>query len=148
MKRLVVLYFLIVITFIACNSGSKQSNLEEIKSEIIKVEADFAEMVKNKGIADAFLHFADQKAVLNRNNELIKGKGKIKSYFNNQKLANVHLEWKPEFVDVSISGDLAYTYGHYVFSAINEQGETINNEGIFHTVWKKQTDGTWKFVWD
>ncbi|MCB9249994.1 MAG: hypothetical protein H6613_16335 [Ignavibacteriales bacterium] len=34
-------------------------------------------------------------------------------------------------------GDLAYTYGHYTFSATNPTGENISAKGIFHTVWKK-----------
>lgn len=46
------------------------------------------------------------------------------------------------------SGDLAYTYGKYNFSALSTNGEKISSTGIFHTVWKKQDDGSWKYVWD
>ena len=37
---------------------------------------------------------------------------------------------------------------HYVFSFIDSTGTTVADAGIFHTVWKIQPDGTWRFVWD
>ena len=63
-------------------------------------------------------------------------------------MENIKLEWKPDYIDVSISGDLGYTYGKFTFSAIDTTGKLIESEGIFHTVWKKQEDGSWKYVWD
>ena len=51
-------------------------------------------------------------------------------------------------MDVSESGDLAYTYGKYTFSAFDSNAKKIEAKGIFHTVWKRQEDGSWKFVYD
>lgn len=36
----------------------------------------------------------------------------------------------------------------YTYSVTDSTGETKSSSGIFHTVWKRQADGTWKFVWD
>ena len=58
------------------------------------------------------------------------------------------LVWKPDYVDVSESGDLAYTYGKYTFTSRDSTGRKVVSKGIFHTVWKRQEDGSWKFVWD
>ncbi|MFC2138829.1 YybH family protein, partial [Bacteroidota bacterium] len=60
----------------------------------------------------------------------------------------VKLEWKPDYIDVSTSGDLGYTFGKFTFSAKDTTGKLIESEGIFHTVWKRQEDGSWKYVWD
>lgn len=49
---------------------------------------------------------------------------------------------------VSKSGDIAYTYGKYVWEFTNEAGAVKQVRGVFHTVWKKQNDGSWKNVWD
>jgi len=141
-----ILLFLILTT--ACRMEPDKEKNENLKNEIIKTELDFAEMVKHEGIAKAFLYYAAEDAVLNRNNNLIKGKEEIQNYFESQTLQNVKLEWVPDFVDVAKSGDLAYTYGKYTFSATNSNGKKINSEGIFHTIWKKQSDSTWKYVWD
>jgi ketosteroid isomerase-like protein len=84
-----------------------------------------------------------------RNNNLIRGKMAIDLYFKNQTLdTSVYLTWKPDFVDVAASGDMRYTYGQYVFSCVDSAGKIIEDKGIFHTVWKRQADNTWKFVWD
>jgi ketosteroid isomerase-like protein len=140
--------FLISLLFISCDSETKEIQMEELKNEVLLVEHDFAEFAKNEGIAKAFHSYADKDAVLNRNNTLIKGKEEIQKYFESQILSDIKLEWKPDFVDVAKSGDLAYTYGKYTFSAIDSNGDSINSNGIFHTVWKKQTNGIWKYVWD
>lgn len=127
---------------------TSKDHIEKLKSEIINTEQDFAEMAKKEGLAKAFLTFAAEDAVLNRNNSVLKGKVAIKAYFENQTFKEMNLEWTPDFVDVASSGDLAYTYGRYTFTYIDIIGETIIDEGIFHTVWKRQVDGKWLFVWD
>lgn len=124
-------------------------NKETIKKDIIDVESSFQQMTIEKGIAEAFYFFADENAVIKRENDtLIIGKEEIKMYYQNQNLTNVKVDWKPDFVDVSESGDLAYTYGKYVWEIPDEKGAPRQIKGIFHTVWKKQKNGTWKYVWD
>ena len=63
-------------------------------------------------------------------------------------LRDVRLEWEPGFVDASAAGDMGYTYRPYQFSAVDTGGQEIRATGVFHTVWKKQADGEWKFVYD
>jgi len=107
-------------------------------------------MASSNGIAQAFLFYAAEDAVLERNYVLIKGKQSIadKLKKNNSNSMEVTLSWKPDFVDVSNSGDLGYTYGKYQYVSIDSLGNKQESEGIFHTVWKRQKDGSWKYVWD
>ncbi|MCX6240170.1 MAG: hypothetical protein NTY07_21955, partial [Bacteroidia bacterium] len=58
------------------------------------------------------------------------------------------LDWAPDFADVSASGDLGYTYGKYTLTSTDSIGNITQSGGIFHTVWKRQPDGQWRFVWD
>lgn len=116
--------------------------------EVMEVERLFCQMAEEKGIKEAFLHFAAKEAVLNRNNTIYAGKAGIEEYYKDQKLTDVTLSWKPDYVDVSQGGDMAWTHGKYQFSGVSEEGKPISAEGIFHTVWKRQSDGAWKYVWD
>ena len=100
-----------------------------------------------EGMSAAFIHFAADDAVLNRNG-IISGKDSIKAWFDSWDQTGIKLEWEPDFVDVSKSGDLAYTYGSFTFTRMDTSGVTDQNSGIFHTVWKRQPDGKWRFVWD
>jgi ketosteroid isomerase-like protein len=122
--------------------------MENYKQEIRETELAFAKLTKEQGLKVAFATYAAEDAVLNRGNKLIKGKKAIEDYYANQNLDNVTLEWEPEFIEVAASGDLGYTYGPYTFTSVDSSGEEIKSEGIFHTVWKKQANGEWRYVWD
>jgi ketosteroid isomerase-like protein len=117
-------------------------------AEIEAAELAFAKMAKEQGVPAAFLAYAADSAVLMRNDALIEGKDAMQAYFAKSTLDSVQLAWAPDKVVASRSGDLGYTYGKYQFSAKGSTGQVIRAEGIFHTVWQKQADGTWKFVWD
>jgi ketosteroid isomerase-like protein len=57
--------------------------------------------------------------------------------------------WNPDTVIVAERGELVYTYGKYEHLEKDSVGNLkISSSGIFHTIWKKQKDGSWKFVWD
>ncbi len=145
LSRLIISVFLLVV--ISCNQ--KMDDVEKWKKEITDTELAFSAMAKTEGISKAFITYAAEDAVLLRNNKLIKGKEKLKAnYEGNSALQKASLTWAPDFVDVSSSGDLGYTYGRYVYTATDSVGNIQTNEGIFHTVWKRQADGSWKFVWD
>ena len=141
---------LLSVLFYSCNTNMKQDSIEKWKNEIVDTEQEFAEMALNEGIPKAFLTYAAEDAVLMRNNSLIIGIEALKENYKNKNLdsGTVSLTWKPDFVDVASSGDLGYTYGKYVYTTTDSIGNTNTVEGIFHTVWKRQADGKWKFVWD
>ncbi len=106
-------------------------------------------MALELGIAEAFYFFADTNAVILRENDsLIIGNENIRNYYESKNLSNAAVNWSPDFIEVSDCGTLAYTYGKYIWKTRNESGESIEVNGVFHTVWKKQKDGSWKYVWD
>ena len=134
-----------VIFFAILESCSpKSADNEKLKAEVIQAEKDFAQMAKEKGNAVAFYSFADDSAVIRRGPQIIKGKEAIKNFYSNQKGGD--LQWSPDFADAS--GDLGYTYGKFIYSEKDSTGKVNEAKGYFHTVWKKQKDGSWKFVWD
>jgi ketosteroid isomerase-like protein len=153
--KLLILFCAILTLSTSCKSDSlgpanAEEQQAEWKDEIKATEAAFSEMAGKEGIATAFLAFAADDAVLMRNNSLVEGKEAIAARLNSNAAPDGResLSWEPTFVDVSSSGDLGYTYGNYVYSVTDSLGQKNTQEGIFHTVWKRQADGKWKFVWD
>ena len=145
--------FLLLSIFLSCSSpksgGESKSNKENAKQEIEKAEKDFEQMAADKGIAEAFYFFADSNATIKRQNDtLIHGKVAIKNYYSTPFYQKATVQWSPDLVDASIDGDMGYTYGKYAWSSTDSSGQLITFNGIFHTVWKKQPDGSWKYVWD
>lgn len=139
-------YFLGVLLLFSCSKKPDQYTVEQWKQEIIDTEAAFAKMAKEQGMNKAFVAYAADEAVLMRGNQLIKGKEAITKFMEPQ--VSKGLAWKPDFVEVSASGDLGYTYGYYIFTYQDSIGNDVESKGVFHSVWKRQDDGTWKFVWD
>ena len=150
MKSLLPLIGLSLLLLTACKQGPQEDQAALWKQEITQAESDFARMALEQGIEPAFLAFAAEDAVLMRNNQVVRGRDEIREWFAKRPSdpSKIKLEWKPDFVEVSASGDLGYTYGAYTLTVIDSTGAAQTQTGIFHTVWKRQADGTWRFVWD
>ena len=124
-------------------------NKEKVKQEIFQTEKAFEKMSTEEGMKEAFYFFAADSAVIKRQNDtLIVGKENIKDYYSNPAFEMAKVTWTPDFIDVSESGDLAYSYGKYLWTIWTADGDTAKFEGVFQTVWKRQDDAKWKYVWD
>lgn len=140
-------WWIIFLVTVSCHE-IKKDHLPA-KEEIMAVEHAFMERVAERGLGDAFVQYADENAVLVRNNRLIRGKKEIMEYYEKQEDSqDIQLTWEPEFIEVARCGDFAYTYGTYIYSVKDSTGQESSLEGIFHTVWKRQEDGSWKYVYD
>lgn len=141
-----LLFSISLLLLVACKPTTQ--NRLSITNEIMAVENAFMQMAREHGVDSAFLYYADSNAVINRGRRLIRGIDSIRMFYQEQDLEGIRLEWEPSFVDVAASGDLAYTYGYFTYSTIDSAGAPITTDGVFHTVWKRQSDGSWKYVWD
>jgi ketosteroid isomerase-like protein len=136
---------LILPLFVAACSSPEKSN-EKDKAQIVQTELDFAKMAGEAGIAAAFYEYADDNAVISRGGKIIAGRDAIRDYYETSLAPGTLLQWSPDFVYVS--GDLGYTYGRYTHLVTDSTGNLTESHGIFHTVWKREPDGKWRFVWD
>jgi len=82
----------------------------------------------------------------------IKEKLASNAVFNNSLVLSttslILITWSPDFVETSQDGTIGYTYGNYTWQSKDSSGKVNEAKGVFHTVWKKQKDGSWKYVWD
>lgn len=144
MKKIPEILILIPLLF-SCN---RTNNIEAARNEILQTEKAFEKMASESGLSTAFYYFAAEDAVIRRGNDsLIIGRENIKNYYDKNANPNVKLSWTPDYIGVSDCGTLGYTYGRYLFSVSDTSGKTIQNKGVFHTVWKKQNKD-WRYVWD
>ncbi len=132
----------------ACSNNSTGLR-EKSKTEIAAAEKDFAKMAAEKGIAEAFAFFADSNATIKRQHDtLIHGKESIRNFYSADYFKTATVKWSPDFIDAAESGDIGYTYGKYTWQSKDSTGNTNEVHGVFHTVWKRQGDGSWRYVWD
>ena len=148
MNKSIITLFSLLVFLISCNTPEAKNNVEKWKAEIIQVEKDFNDLAQKIGLADAFYEYAANDGVIRKSGKLVEGKIAIQEWIKNDVRPNETLTWKPTFVEVSRSGDLAYTYGDATFTFIDSLGNKKEKTSVYHTVWKRQKDDTWKFVWD
>ena len=127
-----------------------QTTREQSIKEINAAEKAFAKMAAGKGVQQAFVFYAAEDAVIKRGNDsLVRGKVGIGNFYSTDFFKRALVAWAPNFTDASESGEMGYTFGNYTWQLKDESGKLIEErKGVFHTVWKKQKDGTWKYVWD
>lgn len=132
----------------AC-TGEKEDQKKEAAAEIAAAEKAFEQMAAEKGIAHAFWFFADSAAVIKRGNDsLIHGKEGIRNFYSAPYFSTARVKWSPDLVEAASSGDMGYTFGRYEWITKDSLGAEHTSTGVFHTVWKKQSDGSWKYTWD
>jgi ketosteroid isomerase-like protein len=146
-------YFIAVVAlmcFSVRSIGQQQSSVtNKFKEEVRKVEKEFETDLNKYGAGFAFEKYAAPDAVIKRaNDSLIFGSKAIKGFYSGDNYKNAKANWSPDYIDVSSDGTLAYTYGKYQWVFIDKTGQRQEYKGVFHTVWKKQINGDWKYVWD
>ncbi len=139
--------FILSLFLISCSGKDKRSNEVNPFEERIKLlEADkaFSRMSEENGMKNAFIEYIDSNGVLLRPGYTpIQGANAI-DYLIQQDDTGFTFKWQPHNAVVSAQGDMGFTYGVY---AIEPRNDSITY-GTYVTIWKRQQDGSWKFILD
>lgn len=127
-------------------SCSKQEDSGKLKSEVIETDKSFSKRAQEKGIAEAFVYYADEKVI-----QPIAGEQPIfgeyalmESYEKNP--PEYTLIWEP--LRAEASGNLGYTFGSYTLTTRTPAGKDSIQYGNYISVWKRKKDGSWRYVID
>jgi ketosteroid isomerase-like protein len=134
--------FVIVIALVVAMSAQGQSALQEM----VNTEQAFSKMAEEQNARDAFVAFIADDGLLFRPGA-VNGKKWMSEHPVPASDKNPLLAWQPAFAGMSASGDMGFTTGPWEFKA-DRSDDKPSGYGDFVTVWKKQEDGTWKFVVD
>lgn len=63
-------------------------------------------------------------------------------------LPDYDIVWHPQKAEVARSGELGYTSGSYEMSFRRPRGKLFFDKGKYLMVWKKQSSGGWKVLFD
>lgn len=143
----IILYFILVLIL---GGGGCQMDRQNVKEELMNVDRAFSQLSSDKGSIEAFYSYmADDGIVLPKKGHPL-NKDKYREIISQEKAADVKttLTWEPIFSDVSESKDIGYTHGKYELIITDSTGTKNTTYGYYITIWKKQTDGSWKFVFD
>ena len=114
--------------------------------DMVKTEQAFSKMAEEKTAREAFMTFIADDGLLFRPGA-VNGKKWMIEHPVPQSDKRPLLAWQPSFAGMSASGDMGFTTGPWE-SKPDRTDPKPSAYGHFVTVWKKQTDGSWKWVVD
>jgi ketosteroid isomerase-like protein len=121
----------------------KEKSFPRTLAPVVETEHAFAQYSIEHGMKEAFLHFAAPDGVLVRRVPV----NAIEVWQQTNPAPTGLLTWWPVYADVSGAGDLGWTTGPWEFRD-KPTDEKPSGTGHFFTVWRRQPNGTWKFVLD
>jgi ketosteroid isomerase-like protein len=142
-----LLFAFVFISISACNLFNKKKVLAgpDEKQKMMDADRAFSKMSVEKGMKTAFLDYIDSNGVLLRPKQLpIAGADAI-DYLIQINDTLFTMQWEPKYSAIAQSGELGYTYGLY---ALKPSAKDTTLYGTYVTIWKKQADGSWKFILD
>jgi ketosteroid isomerase-like protein len=144
MKRLIATAVLMLV--LSLNSLPKDTRLTPAQAELVAAERAFAKLSVDRGIRESFITYFAADGI---------GFGphpyKVKEVLSNGPVpatrSPIVLNWAPIYGDIAGSGDLGYNTGPTVFED-RGPNKTPTAHGIFFSVWKRQSDGSWRVALD
>ena len=129
----------------SCNFSNKNNvEMPASKTEaLLKADNDFALLSSKKGLKEAYLENIDSNGVLLRPNQLPIAGADAVDFIIGLKDTGYTMMWKPSNAMVAESGEMGFTYG--VYEIKSSVMDTLLY-GTYVSIWKKQSDGKWKFV--
>jgi ketosteroid isomerase-like protein len=111
---------------------------------VVEAEHAFAQHSIDHGMKPAFIAYAAPDGVIvNRSGPV----NAIETWKQREPAPTGLLTWWPTYADVSRAGDMGWTTGPFEFRE-KSTDEKPADTGHFFTVWRKQGDGSWKWVLD
>ena len=139
--------FLLFLFFQSCQDKKVESAIVPADAVKILLETDkaFSRLSEQVGMKAAYIDYIDSNGVILKPGQLpVVGANAI-DYLIQQNDTTFSLTRQPQSAVVAASGELGYTYG--IFSYRLKTNDSTQY-GTYVSIWKKQSDGTWKFVLD
>jgi ketosteroid isomerase-like protein len=142
--RILLFSFLVICFYAGPAVAQKQTEGNDLRS-MVETERAFSRTSEEKGTREAFDAFIADDGILFRPGPVL-GKKWMQEHPLPASPTRSVLSWQPIFAEVSRTGDLGYTTGPWLFRKDLDGKPTAF--GNFMTVWKKQANGSWRFVLD
>ena len=124
-------------------------NLSTEEAAIRRTDAGWLAAASAHDLDRILPFWADDATILVPGAPPIVGKDAIRKYVSSSFAApGFSITWTTEKVEVSQSGDLAYSSGTDRISLTAPGGKPVTEENRAVAIWKKQPDGSWKCIMD
>ncbi|MBX2964076.1 MAG: hypothetical protein KF687_16300 [Cyclobacteriaceae bacterium] len=143
--KIVLVLLSITVCFISCQPANTDADR---KNEVMEADIKFNQMASEKGIAEAFVYYADERVIKpTPGKQPVVGKFALMDWYDKNPPGDEKLIWSP--LRAEASGNLGYTFGGYELHTKTPDGlrDTVLY-GNYVSVWKRKSDGNWRYVVD
>jgi ketosteroid isomerase-like protein len=124
-------------------------NKDSLLKAMMDADKSWSDLAGQKGFNRSRVDFAEEKAINLMSREMpLVGREAIMKYANTHPDSGYVIRWHPLKGDLAESGDLGYTYGSWTMNTKTGSGRDTSIYGNYVTVWKRQHDGSWKYLID
>ena len=142
--KIFIVFAIILIMAIGCGTVM---DIEKIEADLMDVDRAFSKMSAEKGMYEAFDFYMDDDATMYRDrHHPFTGREEIRPLLSTD--PNATLTWEPTKAEVAASGELGYTLGKWTYAQKDSLGNVEKNYGHYISIWKKNKNGDWKWVFD
>jgi ketosteroid isomerase-like protein len=143
MKLIITLSLIALLS--ACNQ--QNVNIEKEKENLVKLWQDWPTKAKTGDPELWAYYFADDAMIMGQEQPPIKGKGELINFFSVfSKIPGLKVNWgeRPNIIEFSKNGDMAYSVDKQEISMTDSTGtvQTKINQALL--VWKKDEKGNWR----
>ena len=136
-----ILFFALILLS-ACSQMQKDMS-KQAAQEIITTDKSMSDLAVKEGFFHTLLKFADENVVKPQEREYpVIGRQNLEKYWSG-KPDTKNISWVPFKAEASKSGDMGYSLGDWKLTT-----QDTTYYGNYYTIWKRQNDGSWKFVVD
>jgi ketosteroid isomerase-like protein len=121
--------------------------LADARAAVRGADSSFSDLAYRMGTGYAFSNTIAETGVLFGNPALLVGPDAVREFYTLRGEPASHT-WTPVYAGVAGSRDLGYTIGEYISTGRGPSGAAVQRVGKYLTVWKRQKDGTWRFLVD
>lgn len=138
---------LTLMIILSCNQQKTDPKAEIDK--VMQTSREWSKTVSTHDLEKTLGYWADDAVVLSAGQPMLTGKKEIgKMVAESFKTPGFTMSWEPLSGEVSQGGDMAYLIEKETMTMNDSTGKTITLHSKGVSVWKKQTDGSWKNVVD
>lgn len=136
---------LLLLLFVAQVVKGQSTNSKIEQEALIRADKAWSYAAKTNDMEKLWSFWEDEAIILMSVDMTLKVIDQIKRFTTQARTdPDFEISWEVQGAEVSEKADMGYTYGIGKVQRTNEAGELITIIKPYLTVWKKQTDGTWK----
>lgn len=137
----------IALLLVSCNADKVDREAEGEK--VMQLSREWAESAASGDVEKTLSYWADDAIVMMAGQGKLHGKQAIRQMVEESfRTPGFKITWQPQSVEVSESGDIAYLVEESQVTFTDSTGTPVTLRNNAVTIWKKQSDGSWKNVVD